>query len=173
MARSMGYQYETSPRKLEPEYIPVRKKAKKQSNKQQKNNKKYINEKLELKRKENRKKAKAFLYVGAVFAVLLVISYRNSQITEQFSEVKNLKSDLASVQKENEQLEVNIESSINLTNIEKEATEQLGMQKLTNDQKIYVSLPKKDYVQPTTEDIIKSNKNNNWFKTTVSALLGK
>ena len=29
MARSMGYQYETSPRKLEPEYIPVRKKAKK------------------------------------------------------------------------------------------------------------------------------------------------
>ena len=132
MARSMGYQYETSPRKLEPEYIPVRKKAKKQSNKQQKNSKKYINEKLELKRKENRKKAKAFLYV-----------------------------------------EVNIESSINLTNIEKEATEQLGMQKLTNDQKIYVSLPKKDYVQPTTEDIIKSNKNNNWFKTTVSALLGK
>ena len=77
------------------------------------------------------------------------------------------------MQKENEQLEVNIESSINLTNIEKEATEQLGMQKLTNDQKIYVSLPKKDYVQPTTEDIIKSNKNNNWFKTTVSALLGK
>ena len=42
MARSMGYQYETSPRKLEPEYIPVRKKAKKQSNKQQKNSKKYF-----------------------------------------------------------------------------------------------------------------------------------
>ena len=28
MARNMGYQYETSPRKLEPEYIPVRKKLK-------------------------------------------------------------------------------------------------------------------------------------------------
>ena len=130
MARSMGYQYETSPRKLEPEYIPVRKKAKKQSNKQQKNSKKYINEKLELKRKENRKKAKAFLYVGALFAVLLVISYRNSQITEQFSEVKNLKSDLASVQKENEQLEVNIESSINLTNIEKKQQNNLACKNL-------------------------------------------
>mgnify|MGYP000049102839 CR=1 FL=1 len=173
MARNMGYQYETSPRKLEPEYSPVRKKAKKQSNKQQKNSKKYINEKLELKRKENRKKAKAFFYVGAVFAVLLVISYRNSKITEQFSEVKNLKSDLASIQKENEQLEVNIESSINLTNIEKEASEKLGMQKPTNEQKVYVSLPKKDYVQPTIEDNLKEKKNNNWVKAMINTVLGK
>lgn len=173
MARSMGYQYETSPRKLEPEYIPVRKKAKKQTSKQQKNSKKYINEKIELKHKVKKQKTKAIFYVLFVFGALLVISYRNSQITEQFSEVKDLKSSLASVQKENEQLEVNIESSINLTNIEKEATEQLGMQKPTNEQKVYVSLPKKDYIQPATEDVKKSNKTTNWLKTTVNTLLGK
>ena len=175
MARNMGYQYETSPRKLEPEYIPVKKQAKKQANKnkQQKNSKEYINERLELKHKENKKKAKAFFYVAIVFCALLVISYRNSQITEQFTEVKNLKSELANLEKENEQLEVNIESSINLTNIEKEATEQLGMQKPTNEQKVYVSLPKKDYVQPTTEDVAKNNKNNSWIKSAVNTLLGK
>lgn len=171
MARNMGYQYETSPRKLEPEYIPSKKKAKR-TNKEQ-NKKKYINEKIELKRKEKRKKRKAILYVAIIFSSLLVISYRNSQITEQFTEVKNLKSDLASIQKENEQLEVNIESSINLTNIEKEASEKLGMQKPTNEQKVYVSLPKKDYVQPTIEDNLKEKKNNNWVKDAINTLLGK
>ena len=50
-----GYEYGATPRKLEPEYIPVRKKAKKQSNKQQKNSKKYINEKLKLMKNKKKK----------------------------------------------------------------------------------------------------------------------
>lgn len=168
MARGMGYQYETSPRKLEPEYIPTKKKSKKINKEQAKN--KYINEKIESKRKEKKRKRKAILYVAIIFSSLLVISYRNSQITEQFTEVKSLKSELASIKKENEQLEVNIESSINLTNIEKEASEKLGMQKPTNEQKVYVSLPKKDYVQPTIEGNIKEN---NWIKEIINTLLGK
>ena len=172
MARSMGYQYETSPRKLEPEYIPVRKKAKKQSNKQQKNSKKYINEKLELKRKENRKKAKAFLYVGAVFAVLLVISYRNSQINEKFTEIQSLKKELSATQKENEQLKVNIENNLNLNTVEKMAKEKLGMQKLTNRQTVYINLPKKDYVEPASEKIVK-NSNENWFQKLTNKLFNK
>lgn len=171
MARNMGYQYETSPRKLEPEYIPTKKQFKKINNEQTK--KRYKNEKIELKKEEKKRKRKVVLYVVMIFSSLLVISYRNSQITEKFTEIKGLKGDLATIQKENEQLEVNIESSINLTNIEKEASERLGMQKPTNEQKIYVSLPKKDYVQPTIENNIKEKEKNNWLKEAINELLGK
>ncbi len=164
------YQYETSPRKLEPEYKPRksknRKVKKQQTEKQYKENYKNIKNGKKIKRN-------AILWVSIVFGMLLVISYRNSQITEQFTEVRNLKSNLAAIQKENEQLEVNIESSINLTTIEKEAEEQLGMQKLNNNQKVYVSLPKKDYIEPSVEDIAIKTEKPNWIKNIVSTLLGK
>ena len=35
----------------------------------------------------------------------------------------------------------------------------LGMQKLTSKQTIYVSLPKRDYVEPATEEVIIEEKN--------------
>lgn len=173
MARGYGnYQYETSPRKLQPEYIPNKQKNSKAKKKQTKQVKKQIKENVKVAKKEKTVKRKAIAYVAIAFVALLVISYRNSQITEQFIEVKNLKSNLAAVEKENEQLEVNIESSINLSKIEKEAAEQLGMQKLDNAQKVYVSLPKKDYVEPATEDVIE-NENSNWFENIINTLLGK
>ena len=75
-------------------------------------------------------RAKVVVYVLLIFSALLVVSYRNSQITEKFTEVKNMKNDLAKVQKENEQLEASIESSINLKTIQQEAESQLGMKKI-------------------------------------------
>ena len=51
-------------------------------------------------------------------------------------------------------LKVNIENSINLNNIEQAAKEKLGMQKLTNKQTIYVNLPKKDYIESASEEVI-------------------
>ena len=173
MARGYGnYQYETSPRKIQTEYIPNKQKNSKAKKKQTKQVKKQVKENVKVAKKEKTVKRKAIAYVAIAFAALLVISYRNSQITEQFTEVKNLKSNLAAVEKENEQLEVNIESSINLSKIEKEAAEQLGMQKLDNAQKVYISLPKKDYVEPATEDVIE-NENSNWFENIINILLGK
>ena len=88
------------------------------------------------------------------FAIFCVISYRNSLINESFNDKEKLKQDLAVIQKENEQLQVSIENSLNLSNIEQAAKDKLGMQKLNNSQKIYVSLPKKDYIEAATEEII-------------------
>ena len=88
------------------------------------------------------------------FAIFCVISYRNSLINESFNDKEKLKQDLAVIQKENEQLQVSIENSLNLANIEQAAKDKLGMQKLNNSQKIYVSLPKKDYIEAATEEII-------------------
>ena len=56
------------------------------------------------------------LIVIGIFILLLTISYRNSQINEKFNEAQNLKKELSALQKENEQLEVNIENSLNLNN---------------------------------------------------------
>ena len=104
--------------------------------------------------------------------MLLTISYRNSQINEKFNQVQELKKELASLEKENEQSEVSIENSLNFNNIEKIAKEKLGMQKLTNKQTVYVTLPKKDYVEPATEDVIIRDETN-WFQEFVNKIFNR
>lgn len=147
MAKSYNrYEYETSPRKLEPYYAPKKQTIKKQTNKKNKNIKK--------KKEERRLKAKIIMYICITFAVVSVIGFRNAQIDENFEKVQELKSELASIEKENAQLEVSIESSLNLTNLEQQARTQLGMQKLTNKQTEYVSLPKNDYIEVASEQVI-------------------
>lgn len=146
-----GYQYETSPRKLEPEYKPKRRKV------ANKTPKKTIAKQATQKQNQKRKlraEAKTILYIILGFGILCVISYRNSQINESFTAKEALKSELAVIQKENEQMQVSIENSLNLETIEQAAKERLGMQKLNNDQKKYISLPKKDYIEAATEEVI-------------------
>ena len=110
--------------------------------------------------------------VAGIFMLLLTISYRTSQINEKFSQIQTLKTELASLQKENEQLEVSIENGLNLNNIEKEAKEKLGMQKLTNKQTVYVQLPKKDYVEPASEEVV-IEKEKNWFEQLVDKIFNR
>jgi len=52
------------------------------------------------------------------------------------------------------------------------AKEKLGMQKLTNRQTVYINLPKKDYVEPASEKIVKNN-NENWFQKLTNKLFNK
>ena len=148
MAYNSRYQYETSPRKLQPEYRPERKKYPKKSTARKTAKPKKVTA------KQTNGQIKMMAYVAIGFMILFAISYRNSIINEKFSEIKTLKSDLSAIQKENEQLQVSIENSLNLSNIEQAAKDKLGMQKLNNSQKIYVSLPKKDYIEAATEEII-------------------
>ena len=62
-------------------------------------------------------------------------------------------SSIASIEKENSQLELAIESSLNLSNIEQQAKELLGMQKLTNQQIVYVNLEKDDHIESAAESV--------------------
>lgn len=153
-----GYMYETSPRKLEPEYTPKERKT--PPKKSIKNNK--VESKKVVNKKANKRRAKAntVLYLGIAFVILFTISYRNSQINESFSLVQESKKELSSIQKENEQLQVSIENTLKLSNLEQSAKEELGMQKLEQKQKVYVNLPKKDYVESGTEEIVIDEKQN-------------
>ena len=124
--RYYGYQYETSPRKLEPEYRPIENpyKNKKTTTKKKAttNNKKSVKHAL-------KPKIKVALYIAAGFAILFTISYRNSLITERFNQ-----------------------------------KEKLGMQKLDNSQKIYINLPKKDYIESAAEEVVIDENLNIWQK---------
>lgn len=157
------YQYETSPRKLEPEYKT--KKVKKNRPPKVDNTKVRKTRMQILKENEMKKKklkAKFIIYTLIIFSAFFVMTYRNSLIDEKFMKVESLKSDLALLQKENEQLRVNIENSFNLATIEQQAKELLGMQKLDDNQKEYITLPKKEFIQPVTEKIIIEN--DTWYQ---------
>lgn len=139
------YQYETSPRKLQPDYNKKRKLEVRETPEL---------EILKKQKEEKQKRVKQIACILIIFAILLTISYRNSLINERFNQIQNQKKELATLQKENEQTEVGIENSLNLNNIEQAAKEKLGMQKLTNKQTIYINLPKKDYVESPKETVV-------------------
>lgn len=155
--RYQGYQYETSPRKLQPEYEPRKNPYdnKKSSTKKIKKESKQKNIKKQLK-----PRVKLVMYIAISFAILFAISYQNSLITESFNQKEDLKETLGAIEKENEQLKVNIEKSLNLNKVEQAAKEMLGMQKLDNSQKVYISLPKEDYIEAPTEEIIIEEETN-------------
>ena len=159
------YQYETSPRKLEPEYSPVTKKYPKKSVTPRNRNKtKNISKASIIRRKDQFKLIAAVLIV---FSAVLTMSYRNSQIDESFSKTEELKEKYMAIEKENDQMKVDIENSLNYNNVEQQAKELLGMQKLSNKQTVYVNLPKKDYIQPATETVV-IEKNDGFIYTVIN-----
>lgn len=158
------YQYETSPRKLQPEYRPEKKRYPKKSTAKKQNANKQ-NQKQEAKSFDK----KIIFYIIAVFAVLFAVSYRNAFIAQTYSQVKDLKSELAQVEKENKQLEINIESQTNFGAIEEKAKNELGLDKLKDSQIVYVSLDKQDYVE-SSEQEVKLEEDSNWFESIISKI---
>ena len=223
--RFYGYQYDTTPRKLNPDYAPYRKRYpqkdepvttnRSRSKKEKRNtvgaekakNKKNTKLQGKIQKKEvpvyGRKQVKVekseervsvqkqvnleknvqnnaqnnvklskvniksklrivtFLVTG--FSVLFAISYQNSLISESFNKKEQYRKEMEALRKTNQQIEVSIENNLNLNYIEQAAKDRLGMQKLNNDQKIYVSLPKVDYVAPASEQIV-IEENLNFFE---------
>ncbi len=152
----MGYQYETSPRKLKPEKLPNKKQTTKNKN-------------AKSKQKNVKSKTKIIAYIAVGFAILFAMSYRNSLITASFNQKEDLKKQLSTLKKENAQTEINIQTSLNLTNIEKSASKMLGMKKLDDSQKVYVNLPKKDYVEIASEQVVVTE-NQTWFEKILKSI---
>ena len=149
------YQYETSPRKLEPEYTPVKNPYKKK--------------KTTARKVQTTNKNKVIKYIAIGFLIIFGISLRNSQIDENFAKIQDLKSELAEVEKQNAQLEVAIENGMNLNNLEQEAKTQLGMQKLNSKQTKYMTLPKNDYIEPASEEVVIDEKESP-FKVIINTI---
>jgi len=151
------YQYETSPRKIAPDYTPPKKakEVKKNTASKPKTSKKIVKASINTTTKQ---KVIMITYIIIGFLILFAISYRNSQIDENFAKVQSLKQELSELEKENAQLEISIDNGLNLTIIEQQAKELLGMQKLTSRQTVYVSLPKQDYIETASEEVMLEEK---------------
>lgn len=171
MARGYEYQYDTNPKKLKPEYTPKRKEPNRkkannptrnpaQKKTQTANKKKTVTKKSKKEEIRAQKillaktKFSIFIKCALLFAIIFFILFRNSQISESFSEIQKLKANITVLQKENDQIEINIQNSMNSNNLEQKAKELLGMQKLTKKQIVYLTIPKKDYVEYKAEEII-------------------
>ena len=165
-----SYQYGTSPRKYEPDYTTRttnRKKTNNQSAKKVDNNEKSKKsdakkriEKQRVKKSEERKsRTLQVVIVLAVFGMLLALSYREITIMEMFNQKKELENQLATIQKENGQIEKSIkeeESKLDWNYISKTAKEQLGMQIKTAEP---IDLEKSDNVE-TKNKYIKEKETN-------------
>ena len=161
-----SYQYGTSPRKYEPEYRPRTTGKKTTANKvntkkvpKKSDAKKRIEEQRAKKRQERKSKTLQVVVVLAIFGMLLALSYREITIMEMFNQKKNLETQLATIQKENGQIEKSIreeESKLNWNEIKTTASEQLGMQ---IKPAIPVDLEKLDNVE-TKNKFIKEEETN-------------
>jgi cell division protein FtsL len=167
MGYSSAYQYGTSARKLKPEYdVP----PKKSQNKSKKNNKvkkaeiksKKIKDKIKAKEVKTAKINFTILTVIAVGCILFTM-YRSVKINEAFTEVQTLSKTVSALEKENSQISVNIQNSLNLNNIENIASSTLGMQKLSSKQTIYITLDTKDYTEVSRNNS-QSTKNEGFFE---------
>lgn len=158
------YQYETSPRKLEPDY--TRKPKQRTKRKQLKVVEDMPRQQIKISKDQRKRQLRTTVTVVGLFLLLLTISCRNSQIDRQFDKIQDQKKQLASLQKENEQLNVSIQNSVNISTIEKVAKEELGMQKLSSKQTVYITLSKKDYVETAAEKVIINEPQTLWQKIT-------
>lgn len=163
MAYNRTYQYETSPRKLEPEYEEPKVRHSKKSTARRMTRQEEMKKKRKLQRR-------IIFYIVICFSGLFVISYRYSKIDDTYSVLQKEEAKLALLEKETMQLEVNIENSLNLTNIEQEARERLGMQKLNPEQVLYVALPKTDHVETSSEQVRSSDLKENWFTKIINKI---
>ena len=154
-----SYQYGTSPRKYDMDYIDVEiTKSNKEKTKKivKEKNKTNIETKKQPKTKVQQGKSRAIQVVTvlAIFGMLLTVSYREIAIMEMFNQKKNLENNLAVIQKEDGQVEKSIkevESTLDWNSIQQKATEQLGMQKKAGTP---VDLDKSDNVE-TSSKLIK------------------
>ena len=166
-----NYEYGTNPRKIEPNYKRGKKQNKNDVKTRIKRNEEVRKQAMKLEKKKHQKNV---ALVVAIFLILLAISYRNSLINEKFNEIQNKKTELSSIEKTNGQLQVSIEESVNLSSIEQAAKDRLGMKKPDNDQKVYIELEKKDYVETATEEIKEDTKDSNkWYEKILDKIFKK
>lgn len=180
------YQYSTNPKKYYPEYTSSNKKKKtnKKNNnigiKKNKYNQKMnmnINNKtskgkvtnhkhhelLESKKKIRKEKRNRNIYISFLFLLIITLAilivYRNSYADEKFMQLNKKTKQIEEMKKENEQLKLSLQNSMSLNKIEEKA-KKIGMQKLDSSKIVKISLPKKDFIEPSEKVTISNKKEN-------------
>ena len=101
------------------------------------------------------------VYLLFGFGIAFLICYRYSLINEKFNELESTKKELLTMQTVNEQIQADIDSQTDLSYIENYAKYQLGMQKPSNSQIVYVNVEKEDKI--LTPITIEEESNKTWL----------
>lgn len=125
-----------------------------------KSEKKPPKKQLTEKQLKTRAKAEIALKIILILGIFFVMTLKDSEKDQLFTQIKTLKTEITQLNKDNDQLEISIQNSLNLNTIEQAAKDLLGMQKLTPKQIRYINLPKKDYVEPRVEEVVVEDKKN-------------
>lgn len=163
------YSYGTSPRKYYPNENDnnfrtrevKRKKVKKQITNTNINTKK-VNEAIRQKEKAAKKSLniKIFVFIVLFASGALLSLYNDSIIDKKFIAINDSKEKITKYEKENSQMELNLQNNLSLTNIEKAAKERLGMQKISKDNTVYVDLERNDYIEPVIVNRVTTEEKN-------------
>ena len=92
-------------------------------------------------------KAKTLRCIALVFIVGVTLIFRYTSIYNVQKNLSNIKSETISLNKENENLKVELVKSSNLSNVEKIATGKLNMVRVEKHQVIYTDLTKENFAK--------------------------
>lgn len=101
-------------------------------------------------------KARNMRRIAAITAVALSAGFMISQfvrVSEVNSEVASLQKELTALESQTSQMVYEMERSVDLTEIEKEATTRLGMQRPEKYQMIYVNVKQDDMTDKTAGEV--------------------
>lgn len=101
-------------------------------------------------------KAKYIRRMAAVIVLALAAGFMISKfvtVNETEAEIASLQNELTQLQSTTSQMVFELEQSVDLSKIEKEATERLGMQRPEKYQTIYVNLSKDDNTEQTAGEV--------------------
>lgn len=98
--------------------------------------------------KKGKINAKTVLAVLIIITLTFIILYRESMLEIKAKEIKSLKESNKKIEKENSQIELSFQSALSLNNIEKSASEKLGMKKQSKDNTVYLKIDVEDFIEP-------------------------
>lgn len=110
-----------------------------------------VDKKAEIEKKRQQKlktaRRKLALYMVVFFVAMFAILFRYVRIYDLHSDVASQTQRLETIRMENEQTRLSIENMTDKTKIQEYAETQLGLQKITSTQTVYLNPTKENYMQ--------------------------
>lgn len=109
-------------------------------------------EKAQEKKAAKRLKIKTVAKCAAIFALAIIMIYRYVQISESGAKINELKKEYIGLNGDAQELQSNIDKSIDLSALERQAQEELGMVRPDRNQIFYVNMNGDDYGELTESE---------------------
>lgn len=123
---------------------------KKQVSLEERKKEEYYEPKIVQEKREKKSGSYKFLTFSIILIFLLIVTIlvNQSKLDEKVKKINHLKENLEKLNKENAQEELLLQNKMSLTVIEQKAAAKLGMQKLSNNNTVYVKIKTEDFVEP-------------------------